>query len=330
MRSSQGMIKLDFELSPFYLYPIDKEHLEKLFINREAELKVIRSIFQSSHEQYSEICSVIGGIGEGKSSTLNYALKIAEEKDFKVAYSNGREGLAEKTARENEVLILDDMDKLGDEEAEDFYREAETLIKDCQIIIFSDTNERRSEALKLRDFTVSQDITLPKFLTVEEFSTLLEQRMKNCLTSESSFEFPFDDQSIEMASLRAGSNLRSFLKYTKNAWNLLEDGKVNMDTMEKGISLVDRNIIDRLGKNGLKLLWVTTDNELNKSYTAELCGMDRSTLDRKIDGPLKELIETKKEGRSVKLTSIYSRVPRGKKILRRVYKKMGIDIEKLV
>ncbi|MFW6145059.1 MAG: hypothetical protein ACOC55_05750, partial [Candidatus Natronoplasma sp.] len=173
-------------------------------------------------------------------------------------------------------------------------------------------------------------ITLPKFLTVEEFSTLLEQRMKNCLTSGSSFEFPFDDQSIEMASLRAGSNLRSFLKYTKNAWNLLEDGKVNMDTMEKGISLVDRNIIDRLGKNGLKLLWVTTDNELNKSYTAELCGMDRSTLDRKIDGPLKELIETKKEGRSVKLTSIYSRVPRGKKILRRVYKKMGIDIERLV
>lgn len=321
---------MKFEVSPFYLYPIEKKYLEKLFINRETELKFLRSLFQSPHTQYSEICSVIGDIGEGKSSTLNYALKIAEEEGFNVAYSNDKEELTGEMVEESEVLILDDMDKLNDEEAEDFYRKAERLIKESQIIIFSDTNKRDSETLKLRDFTVSQDIILPKFLTTDEFITLLEQRMKNCLASGSSFEFPFKDKSIEMASLRAGSNLRSFLKYTNSAWNISEGKKVDEDIMEEGISLVDRNIIDRLDRNSLKLLWATTGSELNKSYAAEICGMDRSTLDRKIEGPLREMIDTQKEGREVYLISIYSRITKGREILRRVYTKMGIDPEELI
>ncbi len=322
----------EFEITPFYLYPIEEKYMDKLFINRDMELEIIRSVLDTTYEEFSEICSIVGDVGEGKSSMLNYAKKMAKEKDYDVGYTNRQEDLedANKMAKNNEIVILDDTDRLCDEEVKDFYREAEDFVQDCKVVIFTDTNERSHETLKERDFMVSEEITLPKFQDPSELGELLKKRMENCLTSDDSFEFPFSEKALEMAFTRSNGNLRSFMKYTENAWNLRgEKENIDGEVMKKGISMADRKTIDRLDMNSLKILWITTDAQLNKGYVGEITGLDSVRLDKKIEGPLSELIESTKTRNGIRITSIYTEVPKGEEILRDMYSNMGIDTNEL-
>ncbi len=329
---------MKFKPSPFYLYPIEEPYLDNLFVDREEELKIAEDPFTSEYieqSSISEICAVIGDIGSGKSSLLNYIRASVEKENFDVSYHN-QEDETFPTAKifegGSDVYIIDDVDKLDEGKARQFYTTLEKAISKCNLIYFSETYRRDEDLVKLRNSTVSENIILPRFLKEETLKDILEKRMKNCLTSsESEFEFPFSDQAIKMASIRSGNNLRRFFKYCKEAWKMSENKEhIEDDTMKKGISMIDRELISRLDMNEIQILWSITESAKNKKYTANRTNVNRKTLDRVLrEGPLKNLVESERKGNQVMLKSIYSRLPEGKEILKDIYARMGVDIESL-
>ncbi|MBS3817878.1 MAG: ATP-binding protein [Candidatus Thermoplasmatota archaeon] len=329
---------MKFKPSPFYLYPIEEPYLDNLFVNREEELKIAEDPFTSEYierSSVSEICAVIGDIGSGKSSLLNYIRASVEKENFDVSYHD-REDEAFPTAKifekESDVYVIDDVDKLDEGKARQFYTMLEKAISKCNLIYFSETYRRDEDLVKLRNSTVSENIILPRFLKEETLKDILKERMKNCLvSSKSEFEFPFSDQAIKMASIRSGNNLRSFFKYCKEAWKISENKEhIEDDTMKKGISMIDRELISRLDMNEIRILWTITESAKNKKYAANRVNINRKTLDRELrEGPLKNLVESERKGNQVILKSIYSRLPEGKEILEDIYTRMGVDIEGL-
>ncbi|MEF8832977.1 MAG: hypothetical protein V5A66_05625, partial [Candidatus Thermoplasmatota archaeon] len=136
---------MKFKPSPFYLYPIEEPYLDNLFVNREEELKIAEDPFTSEYierSSISEICAVIGDIGSGKSSLLNYIRASVEKENFDVSYHN-QEDEAFPTAKifekESDVYIIDDVDKLDEGKARQFYAMLEKAISKCNLIYFSET-----------------------------------------------------------------------------------------------------------------------------------------------------------------------------------------------
>lgn len=329
---------MKFSPTPFYLYPIEEPFLDDLFVNREEELKIAEDPFTSEYidpSSISEICAVIGDIGSGKSSMLNYIRSSVEKEDFDVSFYNQEEEefpSAKIFEDGSDVYVIDDVDKLDDEEAKQFYTRSEKAISKCNLIYFSETYSREESVVKLRNSTVSENIILPRFLREDALRDILQERMKNCLVSpESEFEFPFSDQAVKMASIRSRNNLRRFFKYCKEAWKISEGKEhINGETMKKGISMMDRELVSRLDMNEIRILWTISESPKNKKYTANRANINRKTLDKNLEkGPLKSAVESRRKGNQVILTSVYSKLPMGKEILEDIYARMGIDPEEL-
>lgn len=141
----------EFKVDPFYLYPIEERLLDKLFIDRENELKLARSVFESSFEKPMEVSIVLGGIGIGKSSMLSYIQKMGKEKNYDVGTYTPEDDINSRAIyKEKEVIVIDDLDKEPDDRARKFYRNLENLIKECDMIFFTDRYHRDEEALNLR------------------------------------------------------------------------------------------------------------------------------------------------------------------------------------
>jgi len=318
---------LKFRADPFYLYPVKEDMIDRLFVNRKEEINIVTGLLGTSFANTAEICAVIGGIGVGKSSTLYCIMKIAKEMGYKAEFYNGPEDFysgAKRPATGKRVEIIDDVGKASEKEARRFYA---TLEKHGGIVFFSDTYARTTENLKLRQFTVSQSISLPKGLSDEKLRFFIEERMKKCLAPRQKFVFPFEDEALQMASTRSAGNLRSFLNYAKNGWRVATgSGRSNVaaDDMKAGMIILDRSLLGSCDLIDLKILWHSTRGAINKSFLAHQSGIDTKTLDSRLDGRLAELVTQKRSGKEIVVSSIYRYVKDGDDILEKVIDGLGI------
>jgi hypothetical protein len=322
---------LRFETDPFYLYPVKEDMIDRLFVDREEEINIAKGIMGMRFKDTAEICAVVGGIGVGKSSTMYYIANIASKSGYSAEFYDNPNNFyseAKKTKKDDVVNIIDNIDKLDDENARKYYNFIEKYVgKHGGIIFFSDNYRRDKETLKLRNFTVSQNISLPKGLSREKLRYFLEERMKNCLEKGNKLIFPFDDDAMEMASIRSTGNLRNFLNYAKNGWMVTIGGggkKVTKTEMKAGMVIVDRAFLGSCDLIDMKILWHSTSGDINKSYLAHQCGIDSKTLDSHIENRLADLITQKRSGKDVLITSIYRYVDDGPEILEKIIEGLGI------
>lgn len=321
---------LKFETDPFYLYPVKEDMIDRLFVDREEEINIAKGILGMRFKDIAEICAVVGGIGVGKSSILYYIASIAKESGLSAHfYDNPDDFYSQaKKIKRNGISIIDNVDKLDDENARKCYNFIEKHIgKLGGIIFFSDNYTRDKKTLKLRNFTVSQNISLPKGLGREKLRYFLEERMKKCLEKGNKLVFPFDDNAMEMASVRSTGNLRNFLNYAKNGWMVTIGGggeKVTKKEMKAGMVIVDRALLGSCDLIDMKILWHSTSGDINKSYLAHQCGIDSKTLDSHIEDRLADLITQKRSGKDVLITSIYRYIDSGSEILEKIIEGLGI------
>lgn len=320
---------LKFETDPFYLYPVKEDMIDRLFVDREEEINIAKGIMGMRFKDTAEICAVVGGIGVGKSSTLYYISNIAKKSGLRAElYDNPDDFYSESKKKKNDVSIIDNVDKLDDENAQKYYNFIEKRVsKQGGIIFFSDNYNREKKTLKLRNFTVSQNISLPKGLSKEKLRYFLEERMKKCLEKGSKLVFPFDGDAMEMASVRSTGNLRNFLNYAKNSWMVTIGGggkKVTKKEMKAGMVIVDRALLGSCDLIDMKILWNSTSGDINKSYLAHQCGIDSKTLDSHVENRLADLITQKRSGKDVLITSIYRYVDDGPEILKKIIDGLGI------
>ncbi len=323
---------MKFEVDPFYLYPIGEQLTDDLFIDRETEIELARSTIEPGFKKHKDICAVLGGIGVGKSSFLNMIHKIAKDMNKKSFLTNNIDKFrreSEKIQKNNDIIIVDDVDKMDDKGAKTFYDLCESILVDEGVIFFADTHERGSDIINRRNFTVSQFIILPRELSAERLRFFLEERMKRCVIDE--FEFPFEKKSLEMASIRSSGNLRNFLSYTKNGWkfyNSREGKKVTKEDMKEGIINVDSSLLGGTDLIDLKIIWYSTLSDMNRKYLAHQCDIDSKTLDRRIK-KLSEFIIQKRSGKEIDIQSIYRFLEEGTEILERIFGNLGIHEEEL-
>jgi hypothetical protein len=322
---------LKFETDPFYLYPVKEDMIDRLFVNREEEINIAKGILGMRFKDTAEICAVVGGIGVGKSSTLYYIANIAKDSGYSAEFYDNPDdfySVSKKNKKEKRVRIIDNVDKLDDESARIYYNFIEKQMgKFRGIIFFSDNYNRDKKTLKLRNFTVSQNISLPKGLSRDKLRYFLEERMKKCLEKGNKLIFPFEDDALEMTSVRSTGNLRNFLNYAKNAWMVTIGGggeKVTIKEMKAGLVIVDRALLGSCDLIDLKILWHSTSGDINKSYLAHQCGIDSKTLDSHIESRLADLITQKRSGKDVMITSIYRYIDDGPEILENIIEGLGI------
>ena len=321
---------MKFSADPFYLYPVRENMIDTLFVDREEEISLARGILGINFEDTFEICAVIGGIGVGKSSFLYYVIKIAKEMGYKVKFYSNPDEFYSATKKNNKninVSLIDDVGKISEDEACKFYTYIEKYTEKQGIIFFSDVYKRDKKTLELRKFTVSQNITLPQGLSKERLKYFLEERMKKCLSLNEKFEFPFEEKALEMANIRSTGNLRNFFNYSKNSWVIATGGgknKINKKDMISGIIAIDRAILGSFDLIDYKILWHSTQGEINKSFLAHQCGIDSKTLESRIEDKLFELISQKRSGKDILIKSIYRYIEGGQEILERLLEGLGV------
>lgn len=320
---------MKFKEDPFILDPVREDQIDLLFIDREEEIEEIKALLTPEFQKKKVVCPIIGGIGTGKSSLLIYVRAIAKEFDLDIVmledYDEFKQ-IGKKDLEEKKTVLVDDIDKLNDETAYDFYSELESLLEDGGNLFFSDTYQRDKETAHLRDFSTSDLITLPQSLNKEELQMFLEKRMKKTSIAED-FTFPFEEDTIELASIRALGNLRKFFKYTNKAWTLFRTSdkeRVEEKDMLEAIRKVDRAEIGRLDPTSLETLWNCTIARKNKGVLAMDTGTHRSTVTNRLNDELSSLTKQVKEGKEVRVSSIYRDLPNGVEILEQILKDLGL------
>ncbi|MDO9538093.1 MAG: hypothetical protein Q7J68_07225 [Thermoplasmata archaeon] len=322
---------MGFISDPFYLYAIKDEMIDNLFVNREDELSIAKGILGMKFGDTTEICLIVGGIGVGKSSLLHRIVKIANDMGYNVEFFDSLDSFysgIEKSRKKKTVSLIDDVGKVSDDEAREFYDHTEKHMSEHGgILFFSDTYHRHKKTLESRNFTVSQSISLPRGMNKEKLSYFLRERMKRCLAPGEKFDFPFEDESLNIAATRSGGNLRNFLNYAKNGWMVAagsEKTTVGMEEMKTGMIIIDRALLGICDIIDFKILWHSTTGIINKTYLAHKCEIDTKTLDSRIDDKLAELITQKRSGKDVVVTSIYRYIDGGQEILENVMEGLGV------
>ncbi len=316
---------MKFEADPFYLYPIKTDLLDKLFIDRENEINIAKSIIEYEFEAHKEICVINGGTGVGKSSLLQYINKLSMDAGKKTCMCKDFQEFKSESIEE-EILIIDNIDKLEDDKATTFYNKLEMLFETSGIIFFSDTYNRSRDVVNSRNFIVSDIISLPKRLDRDKLRFFLKERMKNCVEDKKDFSFPFTDMALTMSSKRANGNLRRFLRYTKSGWTIYrskEKTELDESIMKESIINVDRSLLGGLDGTDLKILWYSTIGEPNKEYLAHECNIHRNTLNQRLNHNLNNLTSERREGKKVIINSIYKEVDGGQEIFEEILKGMG-------
>jgi hypothetical protein len=328
---SGNMMK--FSSDPFYLYAIKEDMVERLFVNREDEISIVKGILEMPFGDNAEICAIIGGIGVGKSSILQYVKKLAREMEFDVIfYSNPDKFFSESgkidKGKNKKVCLIDDIGTVDDMTVRSCYASIEEYLGEHGgMVFFTDTYDREHNTLERRNFIVSQNISLSIGLDREKLKYFLMERMKKCLAPGEKFDFPFDKEGMEIASIRSGGNLRNFLNYSKNAWLVAagsEKDTIRKEDMKKGIITVDRALLGGCDLIDFKILWYSTIGDINKSYLAHQCSIDTKTLDSRLYSKLSEITSQKKQGKDVIVTSIYKYIDGGEDILSSVMEGLGI------
>jgi len=320
--------KMKFESNPFQLYPVKRDQLEILYIDRERELQLVTSVLDTAFESPNEVLPVLGDRGGGKSSTLNYIQYISEEKGYSVGpYTTDDDYLSPKLYEDHDVVVIDDLDKASDEEIIEYYNKVEKLIANTKFIFFSDEYEKKDMVMRQRESAISQKVPLRR-LDTEKLKDILKSRMKNCIKEEDAFTFPFTDEAMDLASQRASNNLRAFIRYSKNAWTLSEDqNDITLDDMKQSIIMEDLTRLQPLSTDELKIVWYGTEEEFNLGYMADLCNMSRPTLDEKIKNS--NLLSKERAGVETIVKSLYKDLKDGKEILSKILDDIGAEIEEV-
>jgi hypothetical protein len=329
MAKKNNIDRNNFEKDPFFLLPLNEKMIDSHFIDREKEVRTVNSLLKTRFKDTVEICAVIGGIGIGKSSMLNFIGRLATEMVFNVEHMTGPDAYPDDWVGEKAkitVFLIDDVDKADDRHAIDFYSRLEKATSVGRMIFFSDTYDRTEQALHLRNHTVTHNITLPQKLGTDRLKYFLEERMKRCLAKGSSFEFPFNEESIAMASIRSGGNLRNFLNYTRHAW-MVSTGDDRIEVVPAdiiaGMVSIDSAQLGGCDTIDMKILWFSSIGDMNKAFLAHQCGINVKTMEGHIDGRLKELMKERKVGKESITNSVYRDIPGGQRILTEIIASLG-------
>ena len=324
---------MKFSSDPFYLYAIKEDMVERLFVNREDEISIIKGILKMPFGDNAEICAIIGGIGVGKSSILQYVKKLAGEMEFDVIFYNNPDTFFSESrniakGKNKKVCLIDDIGTIDDMTVRSYYASIEEYLGEHGgMVFFTDTYNREQNTLERRNFIVSQNISMSIGLDREKLEYFLKERMKKCLASGEVYDYPYEEKGMEIAVARSRGNLRNFLNYSKNAWLVAAGGgkdAVGKEDMKKGIITVDRALLGGCDLIDFKILWYSTVGDINKSYLAHLCGIDAKTLDSRLHSKLSEITSQKKQGKDVIVTSIYKYIDGGEDILANIMKGLGI------
>lgn len=329
---------MKFEENPFWLYPVKESQIDTLFIDRKKKTNKIDRILNTQFKNVRIVCSILSGIGIGKSSMLRYVKRKAEKNEFEVGLLNNSSDIlsdAEDLISKHDVALIDDINKLIDEDAREFYNLMESLLNEVTFLFFTDKLNRDLEVEKLRDFTTSESIVLSKKMSDEKLRDFLTQRMKNCYTEKKPFENPFKDEALQMACDRSRGNLRAFFKYCQSAWfnRETEEANVGKKEMQQAIMNVDVKKLSSLDKTDYKILWFSTIGDINQSFLAKKCDIHRRTLHNRLQGQLKDLISVEgvgqETGRATVVSSIYKDLPNGKEQLIDVFNELGVDLAEI-
>lgn len=324
---------MKFDFNPFHLYPIKGDLIDKLFINRDNEINSAKGILNIKFTNTSEIVTVIGGTGIGKSSLLYYILGLADKEGRDVQfYTDPKEfNLASEEKEMEKLILIDNGDKLNDPEARSLYNTVEGFINQYGgIVFFCDTYQRDKDTLLLRKNITSQNIALPKKMKTEDLKYFIENRMKKCLIPGQKFKFPFEDDAIDMASYRSLGNLRNFIDYTQKGWFFISgngNGRVGIDEMKIAIEQVDRGLIGNFDLIDLKILWYSTTAVLNKNFLSQKCGINVRTLESHLEENLSDFITYQRHGVEIYPISVYKNIKGGKEILEKLIEGLGIELQ---
>ncbi len=327
---------LEFERDPFYLFPIREGMLDVLFLDREEELSMAKGVLSMKYKDSQEICVILGGTGVGKSSILYNINRMAGELGHKTIFHANPEEFVRKTGEIESnvgVVIIDDIGKANNDLALRTYRAIEEHVSGTGgIVFFSDIYDRDKDTIKTRNFTVSQNISLPKSLSADRLSFFLEERMKRCLAKGEEYQFPFERAAVDMAATRSSGNLRNFLGYIKNAWLAAygyEKDSVEVKDMQSSVVTMDRALLGSCDLVDLRILWYATSGETNKNFLAHQCGIDTKTMETRINGMLSDLIIQRRSGKEILVSTVYKYIKNGQYVLERIFEGLGIQITEI-
>jgi hypothetical protein len=309
-----------FEKDPFYLLPLNGGMLETHFVNREKEREIVNSILGIKFEDSVEICAVVGGTGIGKSSLLEHYNDHQEYYDRK----NGR--------KKRTVIIIDNVDKLDEDRADEFYARLSTPLPPGGAVFFSDTYERSGRSVKLRRFAITQTIALPQQLGKEQLELFLQERVKNCLPKGTAYEPFFTDDAMEALSIRSRGNLRNFFDYAKHAWVEALASKrdtVSLEDASAGIINIDKALLGGCDLVDMKILWFATVGTMNKALLANRCDVNYRTLESHIENRLEDVIIEDRNKKEIALTSVYRNILNGENLLREIIKGLGFHMSSI-
>jgi len=335
MNSTTGLKKMRFEKDPYYLYPLKDEMIISHFVDRDEEIKTVKGVLKTQFEDTIEISAVIGGIGIGKSSMLNLIGKMAADMGYSVVSLESPDAYAShpKSSRSKmEILLIDDVDKIDDDHACTFYTNVGKNPTKGRMIFFTDTYDRNIAALNLRNHTISHNISLPQRLDRDRLRFFLEARMRNCLAKGSKYAFPFADDALEMASIRSRGNLRNFLNYSRQGWMVAIGGDrttVGQAELRTGMVSIDRALLGGCDAIDMRILWFSTEGDMNKAFLAHQCGIDTKTIDGRIKERLMDFVETRKSGKDVLISSIYKNMTGGKEVLTEIIRGLGFHMPEI-
>ncbi|MFO7991245.1 MAG: hypothetical protein R6U61_02995 [Thermoplasmata archaeon] len=319
--------------NPFWLHPVREDQIDTLFINREDKINLVRSIISDFPRIIS---SMVGGVGTGKSSMLQYIKKIAIEEGYEVGLIKGTSDIlknSEELIKNKDVALIDDINKVDDGKANQFYNCLESLLDQSKFVFFADTFDRDGKTKENREFTVTQSITLPYRMPIDDLREFLTKRMENCVSDDvESFENPFTEGALKMASIRSMGNLRKFLKYSQTAWLSKHSGSktVTNKEMKKAVIQLDKDYLYGLSNTDYKILWYSTKGPINKKYLKQKADdMHIQTLNKRLERSLSSFVQVRVEGRNSLVSSIYLDIPDGKDILKELLIDLQADIPEL-
>jgi hypothetical protein len=327
--------KRRFKKDPFFLYPLTADMIDSHFVNREQEIKNVNGLLRTRFDDSIVICAVIGGIGIGKSSLLNYIGKLAGQEGISVEHIEGSQIFQpdiESSTQGPVAYLIDGLDKAEDQKALDFYSRLGCAPAKGNLVFFTDTYDRGPQALHLRSHTISHNIALPQRLDKVHLRFFLEERMRRCLSEGARYEFPFEDDALDMAAVRSRGNLRTFLNYAKHAWTVSmgeERDRVTAADVISGMISVDSPLLGGCDIIDMRILWFSSSGEMNKAFLAHQCGINVKTLQGRIDSHLREFIDEDRIGKEVVLTSIYKRFPVGVDLLSQMIRDLGFQMSEV-
>lgn len=268
---------------PFYLYPLGGERL-KYFVGRDKETDYVMKLTRMYNGM---VVPVLGGIGSGKTSFLNAVRELyikRNGRESSVAYISAQEFMrGYEPDSEVELVLIDDAGDLREQDAVSFYKKiydfaAKTLVN----VVFTDRVEREQESKRLREW-----VATGRKLWMDWKGGKVAENMKKRFKI-AGIGGIFTDESLQVIAIRAGSNLRAFLKYAREIYLECGESNISKEDAARVIIEMDREEIERMDEVSRAVMKVLGE----KIQAGHDGGLNAKMLKMYVDEELKRTISS--------------------------------------